>query len=325
MSLIEGDYPKSDMEILILDGMSTDGTREIIKDIQKQHSGIKLIDNTERYQVYALNKGIQMATGDIIIRCDVHCVYPREFISEIVKYHHNKIGDNIGAVWDTHPGNDGKQAKSIAKVMSSRFGMGISYRTIRNQNSPIEVDTVPFGSWSKETLKEVGGFNEKFIRSQDLEHNVRMKKLGKKIILLPWVKIKYFARENYTKLWKMFYQYGYWKNKVNKEHNTLSSFRQLFPPLLVLGFIVSILLFTFSTINPYFMVPLLSLSFVYLSFIIFASVSICYPKALSLFFHCIAAFAVVHFSYGVGYLHGFLRFIILGKDSVPESKKTHTR
>lgn len=325
MSLIEGDYPKSDMEILILDGMSTDGTRKIIRDIQKQHSGIKLIDNTDQYQVYALNKGIQMATGDIIIRCDVHCVYPREFISEIVKYHYNKIGDNIGAVLDTHPGNDGKQAKSIAKVMSSRLGMGISHRTIRNQNSPIEVDTVPFGSWSKETLKEVGGFNEKFIRSQDLEHNVRMKKLGKKIILLPWVKIKYFARENYTKLWKMFYQYGYWKNMVNKEHNYLSSFRQLFPSLLVLSFVLSILLFALSTINPYFMVPLLSLSFVYLSFIIFASVFLCYPNALSMLFHCIAAFAVAHFSYGVGYLYGFLHFIILGKDSVPESKKTHTR
>ena len=199
-SLLSNNYPKESLEILVIDGISNDDTREIVKSYLKKYLFIKMIDNPYTVQVKGLNLGLKLAKGKIIIRCDSHAVYPNNYISEIVKWHNKNIADNIGGIWDTVPGGNTIIAKAIAFAMSHPIGVGFSYRTSRNEKERY-VDTVPFGSWKKDIFNEVGFFDDNFIRAQDLEHNIRMKKMGKKILMLPWLKIKYFARDNYKILY----------------------------------------------------------------------------------------------------------------------------
>ncbi len=315
-SLINNDYHKDKLEILVIDGMSEDRTRTIIIEFMKKFPFIKLIDNKARYQVKALNMGIKRARGGIIIRCDAHSEYPTNYISELVKFHLNEIADNIGAIWDTKPGENTIKAKAIAKAMSNILGVGLSYRSIRGKK-PLFVDTVPFGSWKKDIFRKYGEFDERFLRAQDLEHNIRIKKLGGRILLLPWLKIKYYARENYTEIWKMFYQYGYFKNLVNKKHKVLSSYRQLIPALFV--FIYLLLLassfFSFIAFNLF-----IFFNFIYLSLIFSMSVVISFKERFfSLLPYLILSFTVIHFSYGIGYIKGFIDIFLLARKKLDKT------
>ncbi len=295
-SILDNDYPKNKIEIIVIDGMSTDGTIEIIKGIQKTNKIIKLICDMKRDTPTARNKGIKTAKGNIIILCDAHSKYPKNYISELVKYHKKNIGDNIGGVWATQPENNTERAKAISAVMSSKTGMGISYRTMKNKNKPLEVDTVPFGSWKKEIFDEVGLFNKNFIRAQDLDHNIRMKKMGKKIILLPWLKIKYYAKGTYRETAKKFFLISFWKNKVNAKHHMITSKRQLFP----VGLIFLTLL---SVFNPILILP-------YLFLILYGSIKIYLKHSINPIYSMLA-FLTIHYSYGIGYIYGFIYFFIL--------------
>jgi len=321
-SLVNNKYPKDKLEILMIDGMSEDRTRKIIMKFMKKFLFIKLLDNKARFQIEALNMGIKLAKGDIIIRCDAHSEYPINYISELVKFHLDEIADNVGGILDTKPGEDKIKAKAIAKTMSNILGVGLSHRSIRG-NKPLFVDTVPFGSWKKDIFQKYGEFDKRFLIAEDLEYNIRIKKLGGKIILLPWLKIKYYARENYTKIWKMFYQYGYFKNLVNKKHKVLSSYRQLIPVLFV--FIYLLLLtssfFSFIAFNLF-----IFFNFIYLSLIFSMSVFISFKeKSFSLLPYLIFSFIIIHFSYGTGYIKGFIGIFLLTRKKLDTTRTLHTK
>lgn len=293
-SILKNDYKKDLLEILIFDGGSNDGTYEILKEYEKKYEFIKLFHNPQKYQVYALNEGIRKAKGDIIIRCDAHSEYPENYISTLVDYHKLNLADNIGGVWEVLPGNNTLEAKAISIAMNSKFGVGISYRTLRDLNKPIYVDTVPFGSWKKEVFEKHGLFDENFIRAEDFEHNMRIKLKGGKILLIPWLKIKYFARESFKKLSKMSYQYGYAKALILKKFKSLGNKRQLIPPIFVLTLPISL--------------PL------YLLLYSFISIWLSWKNDnLRLFPYVLSSFFSMHFFYGVGYLKGIWDIFIKKK------------
>lgn len=313
-SLLKGDYDldESESEILVIDGKSTDKTQEIVLEYQKNHPFIKLVINEKRFAPFALNKGISIANGQIIIRIDAHCIYPPNYVCDLVFYQDQTNSGNIGGCWDTFPGSDTKTAKAIQLVMNHPLGMsGGTYRTLKGK-SPLEVDTVPFGCWDKEIFNEIGNFDENFLRDQDFEHNVRIRKAGKKIILLPWLRIKYFARDTFIKAWKMFYQYGYWRPLLNKKHNQITNTRQLIPAIWVLGLLFTSLIAPLNSITTViwisylllWLVPVLAVSF-------YQSVN---NKSISLIPYLIWSFFIVHFSYGIGYLKGFFDVFLIRKE-----------
>jgi len=321
-SIIAQNYPGDKIEILVIDGMSEDDTKNILEKYSKKNKFIEIIENTKRITPVAMNIGIKKAKGDIIMRCDAHSEYPKNYISEIVEWHEKNLADNIGGVWDTVPGDNNKKAKAIALAMCHPIGVGFSYRTEKAKKEKF-VDTVPFGSWKKNTLKEVGLFDENFIRAQDLEYNIRIKKMGKKILMLPWLKIKYYARENYKKLFKMFFQYGYWKNLVNRKHKILSSLRQVIPVLFVIVFLILALTSFFSIIIleifiTYNLIYLISLFLV--SILIFVK-----EKNIILIPPLIWSFIIIHFSYGIGYIKGFMDIFILNKKRFKKALTAYTR
>lgn len=321
-SILKNDF-KGEYEFLIIDGFSNDGTREIIKKYCEKHENIKLIDNPQRSQVYALNLGIERAKGDYLMRIDAHCEFPQNYISEILKFHKENKVNNVGACIDTLPGNNSLKAIAISEVMNNPFGMGGgTFRTIKNKNKFIQVDTVPFGCWKKSDLKEFGSFDEFFISDEDYEHNVRIIKKKGKIILLPWLIIKYFTRENFRKIRKMFFQYGYWRPFVNKKHRVVTNIRQLLPGCFVGGIIFLILL---SFFHLFFLKILCIYMLLYLISIFVLCFLIKIKKKKRIFFLTLLSFLIIHFSYGLGSLKGYFDCFILRKKTIDKKMKKITR
>ena len=226
--LLAQDYHKEKVEILIADGRSEDRTREIIAQKAASNATIKLVDNPEKIVPFGLNRAIKESKGEIIIRIDAHCEYPSNYISRLIEIHTSHKAANVGGVCDTLPGNESFTANAIAIATSHSFGVGNSYFRIGVTNITA-VDTVPFGCFSRSLFDEIGLFDEDLVRNQDDEFNARIVNAGGKILLIPDLIIKYFARPSISKMTSMFYQYGLFKPLVNKKIGKTTTMRQLVP------------------------------------------------------------------------------------------------
>lgn len=302
-SILSQDYPKDSLEILFVDGMSNDKTRGVVEGYIKEYPFIHLIDNPERIVPYAMNRGIEVANGDIIIRLDAHAIYPQNYFSYLVD-NLNKLGaDNVGAVCRTLPANDSVKCKAIAAALSSSFGMGNSYFRIGAKDI-MQVDTVPFGCYKKEVFDRIGLYDNDLVRNQDDELNARLIKNGGKIYLLPDLVIDYFARDSIKKTGKMFYQYGLYKPLVNKKLGAPATIRQFFPVFFVLGLILGLPLSLIFKPLWYLYIGVV-LFYLLLSFVFALKSS---RNLLQIFYQIITCF-VIHFNYGWGYLTGLYKIL----------------
>ena len=295
------DYPKELMEILIVDGMSTDGTRDIVSRMKEKDGRISLLDNPKKNVPCALNIGIKKAKGEIIVRMDSHSVYPPYYISTLVEKMVELDAWNVGGMLITTPANDSVKCHAIATCLSHPFGVGSSLFRIGSTNI-VETDTVPFGCFRKSLFEKVGLFDEEMLRNEDEEINGRIRRAGGKIYLIPEVTMKYFPRDSLTKLFKMYYQYGLWKPLVNKKVGNAVSCRQFVPPLFVFGLFFGLILSLFS---PLFLKIYLSVLLLY--FLITISVGVYQAIKHSKPLLCIyipITFFCLHLSYGIGYLWG---------------------
>lgn len=305
-SIIQQNIEKEKLELLLVDGMSTDKTREIVYEYSCKYPWIKLLDNPDKIVPTAMNIGIEASKGDIIIRIDAHAEFPVNYISELVKQLNSLGADNVGAVCETLPANQTLEAQAIATALGSSFGMGNSYFRI-GASDIMEVDTVPFGCFRREVFGKVGLYDVELIRNQDDELNGRIIKNGGKIYLIPYVVVKYYARDTVKKVGKMFYQYGLYKPLVNKKLGSAATVRQFFPLVFVLGLILGPL---FGFLSPYFLVLY---SFVIAVYFI---LSLCFgykdsknKKEVLLLPYI---YFIIHFNYGWGYIRGIYK-ILTGK------------
>lgn len=302
-SILAQDYPKDDLEVIFVDGMSSDRTREIVAEYSAKYPFIRLIDNPDRIVPPAMNIGIKASVGDIIVRLDAHAVFPQNYLSELVKNLRELDADNVGGVCRTLPINDTPVCRSIAYVLSSSFGMGNSHFRI-GADSIKEVDTVPFGCFKRDLFERIGYFDEELTRNQDDEFNGRIIKNGGKIFLLPDLVIDYFARDTVAKVYKMFYQYGLFKPLVNKKLGQPATVRQFFPLLFVLGLILGPLTFLISSA---FIWLYLGVLLVYLTLAaVFSSKE---SRSIKEVLIKIWVYFVVHFAYGWGYINGIIKLI----------------
>ena len=302
-SLLDTDYPRELLEILVVDGGSTDNTVRQVRQLQEKYGFIRLLNNPQKIVPVALNIGIKNATGSIIIRADAHSTYSRNYVYELVTWLEKLQAGNVGGRVINIPKKQTKQAIAIARVLESRFGVGnASFRT-EDSHAPVEVDTVPFGCWKKTVFDKTGLFDERLERVQDLEMNKRLKRAGEKIYLLPWVKIFYHPRETYIKFAKNYYQNGYWNILTVYFTRTLRnlSVRHYIPLLFVLGLILPLIAALFI---PKMALLTLSLLTVYL----LATVLFAYktPRKGTDIIHMMLAFFTIHFSYGLGELMALL-------------------
>ena len=303
-SILAQDYPKDDMEVILVDGMSTDGTRMVVSDYAAQYPFIRLVDNPQRIVPPAMNIGIRAAKGDIIIRLDAHAIFPVNYFTELVKNLRELKAENVGGVCRTLPVNDGPECVAIANVLSSSFGMGNSHFRV-GATEVMEVDTVPFGCFHRDLFDRIGYFDEELIRNQDDEFNGRIIKNGGKIYLLPQLVIDYYARDKVSKVYKMFYQYGLFKPLVNKKLGSPASVRQFFPLLFVLGLLLGPFM---GLISKWFLVVYAAVILLYFGLATYFSLKDSKNPKLILLQDL--TYFVVHFAYGWGYLRGLVKLLL---------------
>lgn len=305
-SLLQQDFPKEDLEILFVDGMSNDKTRDTIASYADKYTFIKMLDNPRKIVPYAMNEGIKASKGDIIIRLDGHVEYPSNYFSVLVNKLKELEADNVGGLCETLPCGSSAKELAIAEVLSSSFGMGNSYFRI-GCNEVKRVDTVPFGCFKRDVFDKVGLYDTELIRNQDDELNGRIIKNGGKIFLIPSIVTKYYARDKISKVRKMFYQYGLYKPLVNKKLGSPATLRQFFPLAFVVGLLLGAAL---SCINLIFATLYFSVLLIYLLLAYwFTLKSIGKTRRWKLLYYQPFIYLTVHVSYGWGYLVGIYKII----------------
>ena len=279
MSILEQDYPQEYIEVFFIDGNSTDKTRDIVSRYAREYSFIKILDNPKRFVPYALNMGLEVASGEVIMRLDGHCTYPTNYISELVKYLYLLNADNVGGVWNTQPAKNTVICQAIAQASSHPFGVGGSMHKI-GTSKIIETD------------------------NQDDEFNGRLLKLGGKIFLIPQVIINYTARDTISKMCKMYYQYGLYKPLVSKKLGAPATIRQFFPIAFLLWLILGGIGSFFSQfIMCIYLAVLILYTFIG---IVVGSMSAIRTHQLLLTLVMPYIFFNIHVSYGIGYMIGII-------------------
>lgn len=312
LSVFNSNYPLELINVFVCDGESDDNTLEIIKNLKHSYTNLHALQNKKRTTPFALNLGIKASSGDVKIILGAHSEVDKNFIKENINslFKDEGIGCSGGVLENVYENATGQ---IIGLAMSSSFGVGNAH--FRTGNKSGFVDTVAFGAYKKEVFETCGYFDDELVRNQDDEFNFRIIKHGFKIVLNPEIKCKYHVRGSYRKLFNQYFQYGFWKVYVGKKHKAITTVRQLIPALFVL------LLFS-TTISPIISYKLTILGGLgvtaYLILALFFAIKASSSKAFKILY----VFIILHFSYGLGYLKGFLNFILLRKSNPTEAKLT---
>ena len=305
-SILLQDYPKNDLEIIFVDGMSKDRTREIVTEYTRKYPFIQLIDNPEKIVPYAMNYGIKASKGEVIIRLDAHATYEKNYFSALVRRLNDLGADNVGSVCKTDVLNKNPKTLAIREVLSNKFGVGNSvFRT--GIDKVMEVDTVPFGCWRRDVFEKYGFYDLRLVRNQDIELNKRILRGGGKIFIIPDTYCTYLARETFKGLAKNNYGNGKWNILTvhyTKQVNSLS-IRHFIP----LAFVLSLIL---PVIASFFYLPFIALSVLslvaYILLLGLISFKLTLSKRLN-FFYLLESFLVLHLSYGWGSLVGICKVL----------------
>jgi len=308
--MIAQDYDKDKFEVLVVDGMSEDGTREIVKRYIKQHPLIRLLDNTQKNTPCACNLGIKQAKGSFIAIVGAHNYISNNYLSTSVKYLQSNEADGVGSCGICIPVDNKFMSKTISLAMKSKFGVGSSFRTNRPKEV-ISADTVASPIYKRDVFKKIGLFDEELLRTQDGEFNARLRKNGGKLLLIPEIICRYYTRDSLSKLWRMYFQWGYFKPLATKKLGRILAQRQLVPPLFVGALVIPL-------ISSIFFKPFLWLFlFIWGSYMIANlgfSLKISFKRELRCFLVLPLVFATIHFGWGIGYLKGIWDFVIFKKD-----------
>lgn len=301
-SLLNQDFPFHQFEVIIADGNSTDNTKNIVEEFRKNHPNIFLIENKNEIVPSGMNLALKQALGDFIIRIDGHCIIDQHYVQNCVNHLMKDGVDGVGGPMETIGETD--LSKTIAVGMSSQFGVGNSaFRT--TDNDVIEVDTIAFPAYKREIIEKVGLYDEELVRNQDDEYNYRIREMGGKLLLASDVRSKYYSRGSYSKLWLQYYQYGYWKVRVLQKHPKQMSLRQFVPPTFVFSLIFSLIL---SFVTSWGWVALALVAGSYFLVNLAASIHTASKKGWEHIFRLPLVFAILHLSYGSGFLVGLVKF-----------------
>lgn len=286
-AVLAQDYPRELLEVIVVDGMSEDGTRPIVQRLAETDPRLRLLDNSRRITPAALNIGIRAARGEVIVRVDGHGVIPPNYVRECVAVLTDTVRDRspsepgdsaspsptasppsplstfqpvsvsalpcdllaVGGAWDC--AGRGIVRTAIALATSSKFGVGGSrYRTTRPwanprtpvrgyAREPVQTDTVPFWAMRRAVFEQIGLFHEEMLCHEDYEFNHRLRQAGGTILLLPWLRSKYYVRSTLRAVCRQYGRYGFWKGRFLRSHPESLKTRHLIPPLFVAALFVA--------------------------------------------------------------------------------------
>jgi glycosyltransferase involved in cell wall biosynthesis len=285
----------ADKELILIDGNSTDDTCVIIKQYMQKRDDIRLLDNPKRIVPYALNKAIEAAKGDIIIRLDAHTDYAPDYFEKILETFANTDADIVGGPMRIAKGNTVQNA--IGYATCTAFGVGNSSFHFPDYEG--YTDSVYLGAWKKRIFATTGLFDVAFKRNQDDEFHYRAKSLGFKIYQHPDIKLHYHPRKTFALLFKQYYQYGLYKPLVLQKIKSALSVRHLIPALFVCYLLTIPISLAFG-----FYIGLLPLLFYLLGDVFFTSKA---NNPISELLAIMLVYPILHISYGLGFIKGFIR------------------
>jgi succinoglycan biosynthesis protein ExoA len=314
-SILSQDYPADRMEVLVADGMSTDGTGEIVKSYQARCPRLRLIENRGMITATGLNAAISSADGEIIVRMDGHSEMPLDYVRNCVtalqRTGAEHVGSGVLTVGKTVFG------EAVALAMSTSFGVGGSrFRTTHREEW---VDTVFLGGWRREIFERIGLFDEDVGCSDDDEFNYRLLDHGGRILLSPPLRVTYWPRDNLKALTKQYFRYGFWKVRVMQKHPRQMRLSHFVPPAFVGALLGSALL---SAWTPG-LIGFAALAGAYIAANLAATLVEGLRRGWTHARYLPVIYAVLHLSYGFGFLVGLVRFSGRWSDKagrVPELK-----
>jgi succinoglycan biosynthesis protein ExoA len=305
-SVLANDFPLHSLEVLVVDGMSDDGTRAIVQDYASRYSQIRLLDNPRRITPAALNIGIVQCRGNIVIRMDGHTMYDRQYISKCVRALEQHNADNVGGIWRIRPRGDSIIDRGIVQALSHRFGVGNAYYRFASSAGDVRrVDTVPFFCMRRHTLQRIGPFNEALARGQDMEFSLRLKRANCVTLLVPDIVSDYYARTDLRSFLRHNWTNGAWAIRpFLHSDGTPVSLRHLVPLMFACWLLMSGLLAVWSPLGQWL---LLAAGLPYAVIATLAGVQIAFAQRTAMFVVVMPLlFAALHLSYGLGSLRGLL-------------------
>ena len=295
-----------DTNVFVVDGQSDDGTRALIQKLATLNPKLHLLDNPSLTTPNAFNIGINQRDFDYLLIVGARHILSNNYISKCIEV--LKSNENIWCVGGSLINQyTNSESQIISMAMSSSFGMGLgNFRTL---SKSAYTDTVTSPMYPKKVFDTIGLFDAQLTRNQDDDFNFRVLKSGGKIWFEADIELKYYVRNTFKQVSKQFFQYGYWKVYVNKKHKTITTIRQMAPPL----FVFYLLLSPFIFLIPFgvFWI-LLSPNIFYLILLLFFSIKYA-DHSITNFLGLIRSFVTLHLSYGSGYIRGILEFFILRK------------
>jgi cellulose synthase/poly-beta-1,6-N-acetylglucosamine synthase-like glycosyltransferase len=296
-SILANELPAdTTMEVLVLDGESTDDSPAIVSRVAERDGRIRLLPNPERLQAAAFNLGLAAARGQYLVRMDAHSVCATDYIAECLRLLESTGAGNVGGVQRAE--GTSWLTGAIAAAVSSRFAAGDA--RYRNATTATVTDTVYLGAWRTATLRELGGMRTDWAVNEDYELNVRLRATGGTVYLSPTIRSTYRVRSSVPMLARQYARYGFWKVRTLLEHPASLRWRQLVAP----AFVLSVLL------TPWLIAWLGALGgahlVLYLLANLTASTIVARRDGMALLPLLPVVFAVIHLAWGLGFWGGVI-------------------
>lgn len=287
--------PGWQMEVLVADGCSDDGTRELLIARSEEDTRLQWVDNPGRIVSTGLNACIARARGEVIVRLDIHTRFAPDYVARCIETLARTGADNVGGPWVAQ--GTGPMGEAVAAAFQCRWVVGGARS--RDTRFDGEVDTVYLGCWPRAVFERIGGFDEALVRNQDDEHNLRLRLAGGRIWQSPLIHSLYHPRNSLRHLFAQQRQYGYWRPFVMRKHGQAGSVRQVVPAAFVAA------LGLFALCLPWSVLPLAALVALYAGYVALASVSATRSAGRwQLLARLPVVIAAYHVAYGLGTWRG---------------------
>ena len=302
--IVEQDYPRDKLEILVVDGMSEDGTEEIVKEIAKQYQFVKLLENPQRLSSSGRNIGVRNSKGDILIFIDGHCYIPSGlFLRGMVDIFEKTQAFCLCRPAPPNPPDISSFQSAVALARNSFLGHGLD-STIYTQKEGW-VDPVSSGAiYKREIFEKVGCFDESFDACEDVEFNFRIREAGLRGYTSPELTILYYPRDNLRGLFRQMWRYGQGRLKFMRKHKNAISLGQLIPSIFIalLPFLFVVGLFKMYFIDVFFL-----LLCCYVLAVFYFSLRLSTEHGWKYILHLPWIYFVIHFGLGLGFIGGFFK------------------